>query len=129
MNTIFPPSKLRRLSHSSSGSGSGGLSMEMNGAHPIGLGLALGTGGESSEDKKHDQQEMQMQMHIQRRSRSYGFTMQQMQELKHQTIIYKYIEAECDVPHSILLPLWRSVSSTFGNINIIPDCKSSSRKD
>ncbi|WCJ24399.1 growth-regulating factor 2 [Euphorbia peplus] len=117
MNTIFPPSKLRRLSHSSSGSGSGGLSMERNGAPPIGLGLTLGTGGGSREDKKHDQQEMQMQ----RRSRSYGFTMQQMQELKHQTIIYKYIEAGCVVPYSLVLPLWRSVSSSVGNMNIIPN--------
>ncbi|WCJ26087.1 growth-regulating factor 2 [Euphorbia peplus] len=119
MNTIFPPSKLRRLSHSSSGSGSGGLSMERNGAPPIGLGLTLGTGGGSREDKKHDQQEVQMQM--QRRSRSYGFTMHQMQELKHQTIIYKYIEARCVVPYSLVLPIWKSVSSSFGNINIIPN--------
>ncbi|KAL7595863.1 growth-regulating factor 12 [Lactuca sativa] len=42
-----------------------------------------------------------------------GFTFMQMEELKLQALIYKYMEAGLPVPSNLLLPIWNSVLASF----------------
>ncbi|KAI3792520.1 hypothetical protein L2E82_06402 [Cichorium intybus] len=42
-----------------------------------------------------------------------GFTFMQMEELKLQALIYKYMEAGLPVPSHLLLPIWNSVLASF----------------
>ncbi|KAI3823658.1 hypothetical protein L1987_05098 [Smallanthus sonchifolius] len=42
-----------------------------------------------------------------------GFTFMQMEELKLQALIYKYMEAGLPVPSHLILPIWNSVLASF----------------
>nr|XP_043613704.1 growth-regulating factor 12-like [Erigeron canadensis] len=42
-----------------------------------------------------------------------GFTFMQMEELKLQALIYKYIEAGLPVPSHLILPIWNSVLASL----------------
>ncbi|XP_021635460.1 growth-regulating factor 10 isoform X1 [Hevea brasiliensis] len=77
------------------------------GSPPIGLGLALGRGG--STDRRP--------IPIPGCTLSYGFTILQLQELQLQSLIYKYIESGFPVPYHLVLPIWKSVSSSLSGFN------------
>lgn len=68
------------------------------GSAPVGLNLELGHGSDHS-------------------TKSCCFTILQLQELQLQALIYKYMEAALPVPYNLLLPLWKSVSSSLGVLN------------
>ncbi|KAJ4952165.1 hypothetical protein NE237_028997 [Protea cynaroides] len=46
-----------------------------------------------------------------------GFTFLQLQELEHQALIFKYMVAGVPVPFHLVLPIWKSVVSSFGGVN------------
>lgn len=50
-------------------------------------------------------------------SKSSGFTFLQLRELEHQALIYNYIEAGIPVPFHLILPVWKSVASSFTGLN------------
>ncbi|XWS49012.1 hypothetical protein CRYUN_Cryun13aG0127000 [Craigia yunnanensis] len=72
------------------------------GSPPIGLGLELGHGSGHRPTVF---------------AKSCGFTVFQLQELQLQSLIYKYMEAGLPVPHHLLLPIWKSVASSFGGLH------------
>ncbi|KAJ9556091.1 hypothetical protein OSB04_010705 [Centaurea solstitialis] len=47
------------------------------------------------------------------RIRGLGFTFMQMEELKFQALIYKYMEAGLPVPSHLILPIWNSVITSL----------------
>ncbi|XVF10722.1 hypothetical protein REPUB_Repub07fG0207000 [Reevesia pubescens] len=67
------------------------------GSPPIGLGLELGRGSGHRP--------------------TGGFTMFQLQELQLQSLIYKYMEAGLPIPQHLLLPIWKSVTGSLGNLH------------
>ncbi|KAF8380402.1 hypothetical protein HHK36_027888 [Tetracentron sinense] len=46
-----------------------------------------------------------------------GFTFLQLEELEHQALIFKYMVAGVPVPFHLVLPIWKSVASSFGGLN------------
>lgn len=68
-----------------------------DGSPPVGLNLELGRGSGHS-------------------TKSSGFTIIQLQELRLQALIYKYMEAGLPVPYHLLFPLWKSVASSLGGL-------------
>ncbi|KAJ4843502.1 hypothetical protein Tsubulata_020492 [Turnera subulata] len=108
MESQAPPSKIARFADSSriGEVRSSGDYMESNGgppgSPPIGLGLELGRGGSGGRASTSNAR------------RACGFTILQMQELQLQSLIYKYMEAGFPVPRHLVLPIWKSVSSSFG---------------
>lgn len=85
------------------------------GSPPIGLGLALGRG------RSTDHTPMPIPA-------CSGFTILQLQELQLQSLIYKYIESGFSVPYHLVLPIWKSVSSSLSGSNsklyqLYPSCK------
>ncbi|XP_042511988.1 growth-regulating factor 10 isoform X2 [Macadamia integrifolia] len=83
-----PPSKIARAD-------TGMDSME-GGSPLIGLGLGLGSGLNNGKSV---------------------FTFLQLQELDHQALIFKYMVAGVPVPFHLVLPIWKSVVSSFGGVN------------
>ncbi|KAB1217133.1 Growth-regulating factor 12 [Morella rubra] len=69
-----------------------------DGSPPVGLNLELGRGSGHS-------------------TKSSGFTIIQLQELRLQALIYKYMEAGLPVPYHLLFPLWKSVASSLGGLS------------
>ncbi|XP_071726733.1 growth-regulating factor 12-like [Rutidosis leptorrhynchoides] len=53
-----------------------------------------------------------MTSHISRNG-GIGFTFMQMEELKLQALIYKYMEAGLPVPSHLILPIWNSVLASL----------------
>ncbi|KAA8522313.1 hypothetical protein F0562_012986 [Nyssa sinensis] len=120
-----PPSKIARLSYHGTGTPTNcdnGLKMKSNGSMggeglattdtAIDLGLELGSG--------YSHQQIG-------RQRKSGFTFLQLQELEHQALIYKYIEAGLPVPHHLIVPIWTSVATSFNALNggmhhLYPNC-------
>lgn len=90
------------------------------GSPPIALGLALGLDGSSDHRPTP----------IPGCSKPYGFTILQLHELQLQSLIYKYLESGFPVPYHLLLPIWKSVSSSLNSVNdsslyqLYPSCKS-----
>ncbi|EEF51037.1 conserved hypothetical protein [Ricinus communis] len=115
MEAQSPPSKIARLADSSTEKGNY-LTMERHGSGspPIGLGLALGRSGSIDHHQHHRPIPA---TGYTKSSSSCGFTILQLQELQLQSLIYKYIEAGCPVPYNLVLPIWKSVSSSLGNLN------------
>ncbi|XP_034711535.1 growth-regulating factor 10-like [Vitis riparia] len=72
----------------------------LSGSPPIGLGLELGRG---SGDMLGC-------------TKSCGFTFLQLQELEHQALIYKYMEAGLPVPYHLVYPIWKSVACSLGGL-------------
>ncbi|XP_043716011.1 growth-regulating factor 10-like isoform X2 [Telopea speciosissima] len=89
MENHSPPSKIARVADTGMDSMEGGSPL-------IGLGLGLGPG------LKHGKS---------------GFTFLQLQELEHQALIFKYMVAGVPVPFHLVLPIWKSVVSSFGGVN------------
>ncbi|KAG8662153.1 hypothetical protein MANES_01G070800v8 [Manihot esculenta] len=77
------------------------------GSPPIALGLALGLDGSSDHRPTP----------IPGCSKPYGFTILQLHELQLQSLIYKYLESGFPVPYHLLLPIWKSVSSSLNSVN------------
>ncbi|XP_021635461.1 growth-regulating factor 10 isoform X2 [Hevea brasiliensis] len=114
MESQTQPSKIACLADYSSIGQTSCLNMERHGSSggsagspPIGLGLALGRGG--STDRRP--------IPIPGCTLSYGFTILQLQELQLQSLIYKYIESGFPVPYHLVLPIWKSVSSSLSGFN------------
>lgn len=76
------------------------FSVFVSGSPPIGLGLELGRG---SGDMLGC-------------TKSCGFTFLQLQELEHQALIYKYMEAGLPVPYHLVYPIWKSVACSLGGL-------------
>ncbi|KAL5727922.1 hypothetical protein ACHQM5_001061 [Ranunculus cassubicifolius] len=94
MEDQSPPSKVARLADSDSGT-------EMVGeGNSVGLDLGLGPGA-SPHGKP-------------------CFTFFQLQELEHQALIYKYMAAGIPVPSHLVLPIWKSLGSTYAGTGIYP---------
>lgn len=53
------------------------------------------------------------------RNGGLGFTFMQMEELKLQALIYKYMEAGLPVPSHLILPIWNSVLASFSGNSIL----------
>ncbi|KAF9614665.1 hypothetical protein IFM89_019793 [Coptis chinensis] len=49
-----------------------------------------------------------------------SFTFLQLQELEHQALIYKHMAAGIPVPAHLVLPIWRSLGSTYAGTGIYP---------
>lgn len=45
---------------------------------------------------------------------NFGFTPAQLQELEVQTLIQKHLAAGLPVPYHLVVPIWKSVATTFG---------------
>ncbi|KAJ4956557.1 hypothetical protein NE237_013340 [Protea cynaroides] len=84
-----PPSKIARVADTGMDSMEGGSPL-------IGLGLGLAPGLNHGKS---------------------GFTFLQLQELEHQALIFKYMVAGVPVPLHLVLPIWKSVVSSFGGVN------------
>ncbi|XP_010276023.1 PREDICTED: growth-regulating factor 10 [Nelumbo nucifera] len=91
MEAQSPPCKIARVAEN--GIGSMGA-----GSPSVGLGLGLGLGPGLSHGKS-------------------GFTFLQLQELEHQALIFKYMVAGVPVPVHLVLPIWKSVVSSYGGVN------------
>lgn len=46
-----------------------------------------------------------------------GFTILQFQELKLQSLIFKYIQSGLPVPYHLILPIWKSVAASLRGLN------------
>ncbi|KAF8379345.1 hypothetical protein HHK36_028779 [Tetracentron sinense] len=88
MEAQGPPTKIACLAESRREGGSPGLGLG------LGLGLESGFGHGKC-----------------------GFTFLQLQELEHQALIFKYIVAGVPVPFHLVLPIWKSVASSFTGFN------------
>lgn len=77
-----------------------GFSIFDSGSPPIGLGLELGRGS----------------VDMLGCTKSCGFTFLQLQELEHQALIYKYMEAGLPVPYHLVYPIWKSVACSLGGL-------------
>lgn len=49
-------------------------------------------------------------------TKSCGFTFLQLQELEHQALIYKYLEAGLPVPYHLVYPIWKSVACSLEGV-------------
>ncbi|XP_058221787.1 growth-regulating factor 10-like isoform X3 [Rhododendron vialii] len=96
MESHNQPSKIARLSDHAE-------MKTMEGSSQNGLGLSLGLNRVSG--RRHGC------------SKSSGFTFLQLRELEHQALIYNYIEAGIPVPFHLILPVWKSVASSFTGLN------------
>lgn len=80
----------------------------------IGLGLELGSGsGSGSRSRSGNNRSIAA---CYKTNRSCGFTIFQIQELQLQSLIFKYMEAGLPVPSHLVLPIWKSVASSFNGL-------------
>ncbi|KAL5817719.1 hypothetical protein ACOSQ3_026097 [Xanthoceras sorbifolium] len=110
MEPQHPPSKVARFADFGFGLTTGwsdSWNMETNGrgegSPSIGLGLELGSGSGSRPTRY--------------KTKTCGFTIFQMQELELQSLIYKYMEAGLPVPSHLVVPIWKSVASSFSGLH------------
>ncbi|CAK9173127.1 unnamed protein product [Ilex paraguariensis] len=94
METQRPPSKIARFAQHGPMKRNGSIGGE--GSHPTGLGLGLELGHGLG---------------------CYGFTVLQLQELEHQALIFKYMEAGLPVPHHLIFPIWKSFARSLNALN------------
>ncbi|KAK2664723.1 hypothetical protein Ddye_003297 [Dipteronia dyeriana] len=120
----YPPSKIARFADfgfgttTTGGGGGGGWSdswnmEETNGslASSIGLGLELGSGSGTTNNNDN-----RAATSGYKTTKYSGFTIFQMQELHLQSLIYKYMEAGLPVPSDLVIPIWKSVASSFSGV-------------
>ncbi|KAJ4712905.1 Growth-regulating factor [Melia azedarach] len=106
MESQNPPPKISRFADFEIGRTSWSHSCNMEshegeGSPPIRLGLELELGSGSTVYSK----------------KCCGFTILQLQELQLQSLIYKYMEAGLPVPCHLLIPIWKSVASSFNGLD------------
>ncbi|KAI3918139.1 hypothetical protein MKX01_041459 [Papaver californicum] len=51
------------------------------------------------------------------------FTFLQLQEFEHQALIYKHMAAGVPVPFHLVVPIWKSLASSFGSLHSVMGCK------
>jgi len=111
----LPPSKIAR--HALYGTLSLSLSLSLS-IHIYSNVYISGTGSSSGLRRSIDKYvglrlELGCSSSSSRASSSSGFSFLQLQELEHQALIYAYMEAGLSVPHHLLLPIWKSVATSF----------------